>query len=172
LVCQATFEEKARFAFELFDFNLNSTMSKKELIMMMMSCVCGMNLLTGGSEDLEPELEVFEALADEAVLRADKNSDGQISYEEFLYWGRSSRDLMAALEAIHRMASVALTDVDPEDSASATDDDYLSEGDTGIRQKVRAREGVIVKNARGLMDDNQLLVIAGGDEDQVIHITL
>jgi len=169
LVCQATFEEKARFAFELFDFNLNSTMSKKELIMMMMSCVCGMNLLTGGSEALEPEMEVYEALADDAVIRADKNSDGQVSYEEFLYWGRSSRDLMAALEAIHKMSSDAKMDVNPVDSASETDDDYLSESDTGFRAKVRAQEGVIVKAVRSSADNNdQLLVLRHGDEQPAV----
>jgi hypothetical protein len=131
--------------------------------------VCGMNLLTGGSEALEPEMEVYEALGDDAFIRADKNLDGQVSYEEFLYWGRSSRDLMAALEAIQKMSSDAKMDVDPVDSASETDDDYLSESDTGIRAKVRAQEGVIVKAVRSSADnDNRLLVLRHGDEQPAV----
>jgi Ca2+-binding EF-hand superfamily protein len=54
LCCQASFEDKTKFAFELFDFNLNASLSKHELIIMMMSSICGINLLTGGSEELEP----------------------------------------------------------------------------------------------------------------------
>jgi WD40 repeat protein/Ca2+-binding EF-hand superfamily protein len=148
LVCHATFEEKARFCFELFDFNLNSTMSKKELIMMMMSSVCGMNLLTGGSEEMEPDIEVFEALADDAVVRADKNSDNQISYEEFLYWARSNRDLMAGLEALNKVSIQAKEEINPEDSAPETDDDDLSETDTGARKRTKPAEGVISKTEK------------------------
>eukprot|EP01032_Pedospumella_encystans_P008376 gene8376-9951_t len=169
LVCHATFEEKARFCFELFDFNLNSTLSKKELIMMMMSSVCGMNLLTGGSEELEPDLEVFEALAEDAILRADKNSDNQISYEEFLYWARSNRDLMAGLEAMNKVSLEAKIDIDPEDSAPETDDGDLSETDLGIRKREKKAEGVIVKSAPSLPTwKDKMLVATRGDESQQV----
>jgi Ca2+-binding EF-hand superfamily protein len=33
LCCQASFEEKIRFCFELYDFNLNSNLSKQEMVM-------------------------------------------------------------------------------------------------------------------------------------------
>jgi hypothetical protein len=58
---------------------VNSLLSKKELVIMMMSSLCGMNLLTGGSEELEPDIDVFEALAEEAIRNGDKNNDGQVS---------------------------------------------------------------------------------------------
>ena len=48
-----------RFTFELFDFNLNASLSKKELIMMMIACICGINLLSGGGEELETDLNAF-----------------------------------------------------------------------------------------------------------------
>jgi hypothetical protein len=69
-----------------------------------MPSLCGTNLLTGGSEELEPDIDVFEALAEEAIRNGDKNSDGQVSYEEFVNLARSNRDLMAGLEALHRIA--------------------------------------------------------------------
>lgn len=121
LCCHATFEEKARFCFELFDFNLNSLLSKKEMVMMMMSSVCGMNLLTGGGEELEPGLEIFEALAEDAMVRADLNCDGQISYDEFLAWARSNRELMAGLEGLNRISLQAKLEVQSDDSAPETE---------------------------------------------------
>lgn len=132
--------------------------------MMMMSSVCGMNILSGGSEELEPDLETFEALADDAILRADKNSDNQISYEEFLYWARSNRDLMAGLEAMNKVSLDAKIDIDPEDSAPETDDDDLSETDVGTRKRARPTQGVVVKSARTGTESDQLLVVARGDE--------
>jgi len=135
--------------------------------MMMMSSVCGMNLLTGGSEELEPELEVFESLAEDAILRADKNSDNQISYEEFLYWARSNRDLMAGLEAMNKVSLEAKIDIDPEDSAPETDDGDLSETDLGIRKREKKVEGVIVKQARSVATwKDKLLVATRGDESE------
>ena len=44
----------------------------KELIMMMMSCVNGYNLLIGGSEELEPDMDFFEDLARDCIKRCDK----------------------------------------------------------------------------------------------------
>ncbi|RYH27855.1 hypothetical protein EON65_12920 [archaeon] len=126
LCCNAPFEDKARFCFELFDFNLNSLLSKKELVMMMMSSVCGMNLLTGGGEELEPGLEVFEALAEDAIIRADINADGQVSYDEFLSWARSNRDLMAGLEGLSRISLQAKLEIQSDDSAPETESDVDS----------------------------------------------
>ena len=159
LCCHATFEEKARFCFELFDFNLNSVMSQKELVIMMMSSVCGMNLLTGGGEELEPELEVFEAMAEDAVMRADMNSDGQIDFSEFLYWARSNRDLMAGLEALSRISMEAKKDIDPEDSAEETDDADLSEEDKfHNRQSTLLGEGIVVKTSKNVGSDRDSLL--------------
>jgi WD40 repeat protein/Ca2+-binding EF-hand superfamily protein len=134
LCCNATFEEKCRFCFELFDFNLNSLLSKKELVMMMMSSLCGMNLLAGGGEELEPDIDVFENLAEEALARGDINADGQISYEEFVAWARSNRELMAGLETLNRIALDAKLDVQSEDSAPETEDEggYLSDTEDEI----------------------------------------
>jgi hypothetical protein len=53
-------QDKARFCFELFDFNLNASLSRTELVMMMQSTVCGMLCLTGGGEASEPPLTYFE----------------------------------------------------------------------------------------------------------------
>ena len=127
LCCQAPFEEKARFCFELYDFNLNSTMSKKEMIMMMIAVIGGVNLLTGGGEDLEPDVETVELLSDDAFLAADSDGSGAISYDEFVGWARSNRDLMAAVESLNKVSLDAKKDVEPEDSARETDEGELSD---------------------------------------------
>ena len=127
LCCDASFEDKARFCFEIFDFNLNASLSDKELVMLIYSCVCGMILLTSGSNELEPELEVVEAIVEDAFLRADFNQDGLISYDEFVFWARSNRDLMACLEQLNKVAADAKDDVDSDDSADEFDEGYLSD---------------------------------------------
>lgn len=132
LCCQATFEEKARFCFELYDFNLTSTISKKEMIMMMMVSICGINLLTGGGEELEPDIETVELLTDDAFLSADRDNTGQISYETFVVWARSNRDLMAAMESLNKVANDAKVDVESDDSAPETDDNNFSDSEPTI----------------------------------------
>lgn len=86
LCCDGSFEDKAHFCFEMFDFDLSSSFSKGELVLIIMSCVCGVNVLTGGDEELEPDITTVEKLVDDAFLRADQNHDDLISYEEFVFW--------------------------------------------------------------------------------------
>jgi WD40 repeat protein/Ca2+-binding EF-hand superfamily protein len=129
LCCQATFEEKAQFCFELYDFNLNSSLSKREMIMMMIASICGMISLTGGDEDAEPELEVFEHLAEEAFQRADRDNSGDISFNEFVLWARSNRDLMSVLDSLSKASLKAKQNINPEDSAEEADEKYMSDTD-------------------------------------------
>ena len=136
--------------------------------MMMMSSVSGINLLTDdGIEHIEPDIEMFEALADDAILRADKNADNQISYEEFLYWARSNRELMAGLEAMNRVSLLAKEDIDPEDSAPETDDGDLSETDVGVRKKVKPVIGMIAKCTH-TGKENELVVRAPKGDESVL----
>lgn len=173
LCCHASFEEKARFCFELFDFNLNSLLSKKELTIMMMSSVCGMNLLTGGGEELEPDAEVFEKFAEDAITRADLNADGQISYEEFVFWARSNRDLMAGLEALNRIALEAKLDVQSDDSAPETgDEDSVFDSDDDLQDHVAdfADDDKLLKSkvrnstSKGKIDKKRMHAPARGDQ--------
>ena len=129
LCCQASFEEKARFCFEIYDFNMNSSMAKKEMTMMLLTTIGGINLLTGGGDELEPDIETVERITDEAFEYADRDGSGQISYEEFVLWARSSRDLMAAIESLNKIASDAKQEVTSDDSAPETDEGELSEVD-------------------------------------------
>ena len=94
---------------------------------MMMVSICGINLLTGGDEELEPDIETVEQLTDDAFLNADRDNTGQISYETFVVWARSNRDLMAAMESLNKVANDAKIDVQSDDSAPETDDGNLSD---------------------------------------------
>jgi len=127
LICRGSLEDKARFCFELYDFNLNSSLSLQEMVVMMQSSVCGMLCLTGGLEDHEPELSDFEQLGLEAFKNADGNSDGNITFDEFLKWARTSRDIMEYLDKIARTAEQGLEDADTDDSASDVSEDCAPE---------------------------------------------
>lgn len=144
LVCQGSFEEKSRFAFELYDFNLNSTISKKEMTMMMMASICGMNILSGGDDDSEPTLDVFEGLAEDAFLRADKDGSGQISFDEFILWARSNRDLMAGLEALNKVAIDARNYIESEDSAISADEGELSDAEIPVDRGFKLSKEIFV----------------------------
>ena len=99
---------------------------------MFMIGISGVNLLTGGDDDLFPDLQTIEALADDAFMKADSDNSGAIGYEEFLSWARSNRDLMAAVECLHKAAHEAKVDVQPEDSAPDTDEGELSDAEAGL----------------------------------------
>jgi WD40 repeat protein/Ca2+-binding EF-hand superfamily protein len=135
LCCQASFEEKARFCFELFDFNLNASLSKKEMVMMMMSTLCGMNMLSGGGEELEMDLETFERLADDAFSRADRDNSGAITYDEFVLWARSNREMMSGIERLNKLALDAKLGLESEDSAADTDEGDMSDADAMVPLK-------------------------------------
>ena len=71
--------------------------------MMITSCVCGLIALTGGGEDNEPELEYFEKIVGEAFQKADKDNSGLVSFDEFVLWARSNRDIMTSLEIMNKV---------------------------------------------------------------------
>ena len=155
LCCEATFEEKSRFCFELFDFNLNASLSQKELVMMMMSTVCGMNVLSGGGEENEFDLETFERLAEDAFSKADRDQSGSISFDEFVVWARSNRDMMSGIEKLHTLALEAKNNMDSEDSAAETEEGSLSDAEPVVLQKN------IVRKKRS--QKKKLSVPTGGD---------
>ena len=129
ICCQGEFDEKAKFCFEIFDFNLNATLSKKEMVVMMMAVICGINILTGGGEEQEPDLEIFERLATNAFHRADKDKSGNISSDEFIAWARSNREMMAAVECLSKLAEQAKIDIDTDDSAGSASEGELSDAE-------------------------------------------
>ena len=134
LCCQGSFEEKAKFCFMMYDFNLNSQMSRKEMTMMIMASICGLNLLTGGGEASEPSMEKLDEIVEDAFQRADRDRSGHISYDEFVSWARSNRDIMANIEVLNKLALTAKLECVSEDSA-----DEASEGDLSDAEQSNER---------------------------------
>ena len=99
----------------------------------MMSSVNGLNILTGGGEDLEPDIETFERMAEDCILKFDQNADGSINFEEFRRWARTNRDLIKGIEIISAIGEGANEDMESEDSAVETDEEYLSDKDVAPR---------------------------------------
>jgi Ca2+-binding EF-hand superfamily protein len=102
LCCRATFDEKVKFCFELFDFNLNAQLSEQEMVMMMQCSVWGLQSLTGASGDLD--FEDFEKLGRAAILSFDMDASGNINYEEFTEWARKNRDIMGCMDKLKKMS--------------------------------------------------------------------
>ncbi|KAJ0396700.1 hypothetical protein ATCC90586_008195 [Pythium insidiosum] len=117
-VCRASFEDKARFAFELFDFNTNGSLSVTELALLMKSVWIGMALLTGHSvrlEDADPSGSVaasvatkFLRLAQSAFKRYDRDGGDSLQYEEFIEWARSNREFMLQVEQFRLISEKAV----------------------------------------------------------------
>ena len=129
LCCQGSFEEKAKFCFMMYDFNLNSQMSRKEMTMMIMASICGLNLLTGGGEASEPSMEKLDKIVEDAFQRADRDRSGHISYDEFVLWARSNRDIMANIEVLNKLALTAKLECVSEDSADEASEGELSDAE-------------------------------------------
>ncbi|GAB9469886.1 hypothetical protein Gpo141_00007149 [Globisporangium polare] len=133
-VCRATFEEKARFAFDIFDFNHNGSLSVTELALLMKSVWVGMALLTGhsitpasglssqhqthhqalrhnGLKQSEDALKVMQSclrLAESAFSRYDKDGSDALNYEEFIEWARSNREFMLQVEQFRLISEKAI----------------------------------------------------------------
>lgn len=132
LCCQASFEEKARFCFEMYDFNLNASMSPKEMTIMIMASLNGMVLLTDAHDGGHiPTLKELDVLVTDAFERADKNKSGTISFGEFLGWARSNREIMAAVENLSKISQQAKEGWNDVDSAADTDEGELSDAEDG-----------------------------------------
>eukprot|EP00636_Phaeomonas_parva_P008104 CAMPEP_0118868616 /NCGR_PEP_ID=MMETSP1163-20130328/12066_1 /TAXON_ID=124430 /ORGANISM="Phaeomonas parva, Strain CCMP2877" /LENGTH=2540 /DNA_ID=CAMNT_0006803335 /DNA_START=188 /DNA_END=7810 /DNA_ORIENTATION=- len=144
LTCRATFEEKARFCFELYDFNLNAALGRQEMVIMMQSAICGMVRLTGSSRDIEPSLVMLERLAAEAFDMADTDKSNQITFEEFVAWARSNREVMGCLERLNRLAQTMTfaPTGDESDSAEELDleEDESIEMEGTVRDRTTAEE--------------------------------
>ncbi|GMH62047.1 hypothetical protein TrLO_g8072 [Triparma laevis f. longispina] len=109
------------FCFELYDFNLNATLSVTEMCMMMQASVCGLLCLTGGTEDDEPSVGDFEKLATEALARADADGSGAVGYEEFVDWARSNVQVMSIIEGLSKVTGEVTIDVADGDSCTEED---------------------------------------------------
>ncbi|TYZ67526.1 hypothetical protein PybrP1_004712 [[Pythium] brassicae (nom. inval.)] len=133
-VCRASFEEKARFAFDLFDFNRNGSLSVTETALLMKSVWVGMALLTGRSiasaasehQYQHPNVRRHRSsaaqseaalkgvmrscldLAESAFARYDKDGSDALSYEEFIEWARSNREFMLQVEQFRLVSEKAI----------------------------------------------------------------
>ncbi|ETV84876.1 hypothetical protein, variant [Aphanomyces astaci] len=124
IVCQGTFEDRARFAFEVFDFNLNGSLSPIELALLMKSCYSGITVLTGGRIALVPSIPTFVEVAQQAFSRFDKDQTDALNYDEFVTWARSNRDFMIYMEAFRMISETAKERVpEAEWLQEASDDD-------------------------------------------------
>jgi Ca2+-binding EF-hand superfamily protein len=147
LCCKGTFEDKARFCFELVDFNINGSLCFEELVLMMRSCVSGL-LKFMGHQECPPD-EEFEILAADALKESAKShrpsgsgsdilnaQSGAINFREFQTWAMVNREVLTSVERM-TVGSLVIdsTRNDSDDSAEdlTTDDDSdLEEEHQGV----------------------------------------
>ncbi|KUF92077.1 ABC transporter G family member 29 [Phytophthora nicotianae] len=151
-VCRATFEDKARFAFDLFDFNHNGSLSLAELALLMKSVLIGMALLTGGgpessalsslhsASDANNSMEAMMlclGLAENAFSHVDKTTTALV-FEDFIAWARRNREFMLQVERFRLIAEKAVGFEDALSLPDGSDDDSdLDVEDLGNSDKRR-----------------------------------
>ena len=147
LTCKGSFEDKARFCFELVDFNVNGSLCFEELVLMMRSCVSGLLKFMGCTEC--PADDEFEILAADA-LRSGLNGasgpgdgsqfnieEGAINFKQFQRWATVNREVLTSVERMTRVdPSVILDDQeqygDSADEVSTDDDSDFEEETQGV----------------------------------------
>ncbi|OWZ12439.1 Echinoderm microtubule-associated protein [Phytophthora megakarya] len=162
-VCRAKFEDKARFAFDLFDFNHNGSLSLAELALLMKSVLIGMTLLTGGhgsSAAYAAPPSSMEAmmiclgLAENAFMRMDKATSA-LSFDDFIAWARSNREFMLQVERFRLIGEKA---VGFEDALSLPDgsdiDSDLDVEDLAKSDKGQGAEGELQLGTQKTIDNS------------------
>eukprot|EP01042_Synura_sphagnicola_P000320 gene320-331_t len=117
-----------------------------------------MNLLVGGGEGLEPNLEQFESIARDAFARADRDGSGSITYSEFVQWARSNREVMAGLEALGKLAQ------DAKKAIAASDDSAVDTDEGELSDVEASKEHGVVRAIRGESRSGRLKNVSGGDQ--------
>ena len=192
LCCKGTFEDKARFCFELVDFNINGSLCFEELVLMMRSCVSGLIKFMGHVEC--PPDEEFELLAADALNSIKSKSrtvgndvdyldseSGAINFDEFSAWAMVNREVLTSVERM-TVGSLVIdsTTNDSDDSAEdlTTDDESdLEEEHQGVLaraihatdQKEKSEKFKIAAHNRDADQDAAMMNAiddgaAGGDE--------
>ncbi len=128
LCCNASFYDKVPFCFNLYDFNNSKGLSHKELVVMMMACLSGVNILTGGGQEMEPNIETCEKLAKQVMGK--KNS---VKIDDFLSWAKYSRQ--ADIIALSDLARDAMEGQASEDSAEEIEEDTTDDFDILLHSK-------------------------------------
>ena len=84
IMCQATVIDKARFLFDMNDFNGQGTLSYDELVVMLYLTATATVLLSG--KGVVPEESSMESIADEAFVAADIDVSDRIDRDGFCRW--------------------------------------------------------------------------------------
>ncbi|KAL7694379.1 putative serine/threonine-protein phosphatase with EF-hands [Plasmopara halstedii] len=106
-VCRAEFEDKARFTFDLFDFNHNGSLSLVELAFLMKSVSIGMALLTGVTTNSEDVMKLCLELAKNAFSQVDDEAS-MLGFDDFIAWARQNREFMLQVEHFRIIAAKSM----------------------------------------------------------------
>jgi hypothetical protein len=132
--CSGSEDGITRFLFELCDFNLNGSLCKQEMVLMLKCSVDGLlKLLEKPMPDSlhsvgnnAEEIDSFVQLTNEAFDRLDSDNDG-LSYNEFLEWARSNRVILTQLRKFNDKVSKIAESQPPTETAP-----MLPEEDAGL----------------------------------------
>ena len=96
-------------AFEVYDFNLNGSLSPTELAFLMHSMFSGILTSTGKDRESLENSRVFMDLAANAFENVEQDPDGQraLTYEDFIHWSRSHRAIMYYAERFRSISEAA-----------------------------------------------------------------
>nr|CCA16442.1 echinoderm microtubuleassociated protein putative [Albugo laibachii Nc14] len=106
-VNQAAFEEKAHFAFNLFDFNGNGSLTLAEVVLLLTSFSSGIQSFVSAKKSVAEPLSPIQ-LAHEAFTFFDRDQDKMLQPEEFILWARAHRSLMLLIERLRQVSEKSI----------------------------------------------------------------
>lgn len=136
-------EAKTQFCFELYDLNLNGSLCRSEIVLMVRSTVLGslklVDLDPSKSVDVLDRDEIFEAIADQALAMYDRNFSRNLSFSEFASWARGNREVMRYIESFQIFARVAASELQLHMSGQFKADDIsMKDKDQAISNNTMA----------------------------------
>ena len=126
----SNFDKKSRFCFELFDFNMNGSLSVCESVLMVRSILLGVCKLLQISPLKWPQDKDIKNLVEDGYKLYDRDHNQTLTYVEFIGWANGQRKMREYIDAFsvrtQRRASRNQLQNDPLHPETDTDSDVDS----------------------------------------------
>lgn len=109
ILSDATVDERCRFIFELFDFNLNGSLSLYETVLMCRSMIVGCCKVLCCNRTMWPTDEDVLSLVQQGFSRYDGDKSKTLSYSEFIAWANGNHVMRQYIEVFSLKAPVDIS---------------------------------------------------------------
>lgn len=131
LISHATLQEKSAAIFRLYDFDNSLVLNFDEMVVLIRCCLCSLAAMCG-RRDI-PSIQSVEEKVDQLFNRHDKDSDGQISLDEFQSLITKDKEILQTLKDFGLLKSYDLRDnFGYDDELPECDSDLENEENKGL----------------------------------------